>query len=115
MCDINNIIERVLAGDVSALRRCNYGDYLSLPEDTQGYLNAALEARRRFDSLPSAVKQAYPSPDALLSAFSSPEGLKSLERLGVVKLSDIVPTPVVTPEGAEPSQTVKSSTTTPIT
>ncbi len=115
MCDINNIIERVLAGDVSALRRCNYGDYSHLPEDTQGYLNTALEARRRYDSLPAAVRQAYPTPDSLLSAFSSPEGLKSLERLGVVKLSDTGSIPVVTPQGAEPSQTVKSSTATPIT
>lgn len=85
MCDINNMIERVVSGDLSVLRRCNYGDYTGLPEDTQGMLNCAIHLRDRFESLPAGLRSLYPTPESLLSALSTPEGISALEAQGFVK------------------------------
>lgn len=85
LCDINNIIKRVISGDTSPIRQCFYGDTTRLPEDTLAMLEAGRHASQLFDSLPANVKAAFPTPSAFVNAFSDPNGIEILCNLGVLK------------------------------
>lgn len=110
LCDINNIIKRVISGDTSPIRQGFYGDITRLPEDTLSILEAGRRSAELFQSLPANVKAAFPTPSAFINAFCDPNGIELLCNLGVLKKTSSVPAnPEPNPAKGEPG------TPTPIT
>lgn len=74
--DINYLIKRYEAGDVSALERRQgvYGDFSEMPKTYAEMLNRAIDAENAFDRLPVSVKERFDNSMAQwLSSFGSPE------------------------------------------
>lgn len=114
MCDINNMIQRAIAGDSSVYRRGSYGDFRDAPEDMQGYLNLMVRGREAYEALPSAVKAVYPSSEVFLSALGNPDERERLVNLGVLvenKPAEPIAVKVI-PAGNEPSKGEAQSVTT---
>lgn len=104
MCDINNMIARVVAGDTSVLRHGNYADVSQMPDDVQSMLNLANRAREAYEALPADVRAVYPSSEVFLAALVNPDEKERLTRLGVFDAPEPPPAPVavkVIPEGNE--------------
>lgn len=62
-CDINRIIQRYAAGDVSVLQRVQgvYADYAGTPDNLTAALEVVKEVRDIYESADDAVKAAFPS------------------------------------------------------
>ena len=60
-CDINLIIARVEAGDLSALNanKGTYGDFTNLPKTYAEVLQLQINSKRVYDDLPIDVKQKF--------------------------------------------------------
>lgn len=62
-CDINRIVQRYAAGDVSVLQRVQgvYADYAGTPSDLTSAFEVVKEVRAIYESADDAVKAAFPS------------------------------------------------------
>lgn len=89
--DINVILRRAMQGAVplpQPLEELVYAD-VSQITDFKEAKDRVTRAEQAFMQLDAAVRSFYENDPALfLDGFSSPEGLKKLEELGVVKVRD---------------------------
>lgn len=72
--DINYLIKRYEAGDVSVLERRQgaYGDFTEMPKTYAEMLNRAIDAENAFNSLPVSVKERFNNSMAeWLTSFGS--------------------------------------------
>ena len=62
-CDINRIVQRYAAGDVSVLQRVQgvYADYAGAPDNLTSAFEIVKNVREIYDSADDAVKAAFPS------------------------------------------------------
>lgn len=90
--DVNYMIQRAIAGDASVFRAAFSADVSEFPESMHELLNAACRGRDAFLSLPSEVRQHYPTADAFVAALHNPAERDMLVKLGVFKNADNVTT-----------------------
>lgn len=57
--DINNLIARAEAGDLSAFTSAVFGDFTELPSSYAEALNVVIEAEREFYKLPQEVRDKF--------------------------------------------------------
>lgn len=57
--DINNLIERAAAGDLSAFSSAVFGDFTEMPTSYADALNVVIEAEREFNHLPQEIKDKF--------------------------------------------------------
>lgn len=57
--DINNLIERAMAGDLTAFSSAVFGDFTNFPESYADALNVVIEAEREFNHLPQEIKDKF--------------------------------------------------------
>lgn len=57
--DINNLIERAYAGDLSAFSSAVFGDFTNMPKSYADALNVVIEAEREFNHLPQEIKDKF--------------------------------------------------------
>lgn len=81
--DINNMVQRYLAGDTSVLRKGTYGDFSKAPESLQEALNAQRAAIEAYESLPDSVRARYTSPEVFYRAALDPEQRQDFVKLGL--------------------------------
>lgn len=91
MCNINNMVARLLKGDSSVTRAGGfYGDISDLPDGLSGMLNKANASRLAFDTLPYDVRSRFTSYEAFLSALTNPEEKSYFQKVGIFK-PDVAP------------------------
>lgn len=83
MQNINNMIARVTAGDMSAIRRGSFMDVSDVPDNLQEILNVQVRAMESYNALPDAVRRRWASPAAFLAALDDPETKKEFVKLGL--------------------------------
>lgn len=81
-CDINLMMQRYAAGDVSIVRQdAKYIDTSNLPTTIHEYFNLMNAQREKFDALPVAIKQAF---DNSFEVWASTSGTSEwLEKMGL--------------------------------
>lgn len=57
--DINNLIARAEAGDLSAFTSAVFGDFTEMPGSYADALNVVIEAEREFNHLPQSIKDKF--------------------------------------------------------
>ena len=93
-CDINVMIRRALAGDVSVLARGGYNnvDVSDAPESFHEALNKATSADSLWQSLPEQVRATFGSADRLLRAieqYNAEQALASAQAVNVDKKDSV--------------------------
>lgn len=98
-CDINNIMRKYLQGAPipANVRVGRYGDFSTGVD----YLEAQaviLMAREQFGALPSKVRERFNNDPAMMLDFvGNPANIDEARKLGLLKLEQAVPAPVVVP------------------
>lgn len=80
-CDINNIIARAQAGDMSGFRDNPgaYGDFAELPKSYAEILQIMIDGQNYFDKLPIDVKQKFDNDfNKWFASYGSEEWIKSM-------------------------------------
>ena len=83
-CDINNIVARFCAGDVSVLSRRQgfYGDFTEMPSNLAEFMNAGVDTMAAYNNLPDDIKEKFPDMQSWLSSLSSGEFLEYIKTRG---------------------------------
>lgn len=103
MCNVNNMVARLIKGDSSVTRSGGFfGDISDLPDGLSAILNKANASREAFDRLPYEVRSRFTSYDAFLGALSKPEEKAFFQKVGIFK-PDIAPESPVKVEVVNPS------------
>lgn len=109
-CDINNIMRRFAAtGELTHLgqRAPMYGEVPDL--DFQSAMSVVIDARNRFQALPSEIRDRFGNdPGALLAFLQDPENREEGIKLGLLAKpveSPTPPTPEAPPKGKDQSAT----------
>lgn len=78
-CDVNRIVQRFEAGDVSVLSRVQglYADVSGYPSDTISLMNLGAQATHAWDSLTLEEQSKYGSKEAFIDAMLNPSAGKS--------------------------------------
>lgn len=85
--DINNLIARAEAGDLSAFSSAVFGDFTNLPGSYAEALNVVIEAEREFNHLPQEIKDQF---DNDWHKYISLAGTDAwYEKFGIVKKEDV--------------------------
>lgn len=89
-CDITNILNRFSrSGGLPPMPQFEFADLVSVA-DYQTALNAAIEVKESFMSLPSKIRSEFNNdPAALLAAFEDDSKRPLLESLGLVKAKPV--------------------------
>lgn len=110
ICDINNIVRRAFAGDPTVFRAARCVDMSDAPSSLHEALQQTADARMAYESLPDAVRIAYPTPEAFYAACHDESQFARLRELGVAN-PQVIETPVevkvvnpVTSEGTSDAQ-----------
>lgn len=83
--DIHVLLKRYQEGDTLALERAQsfYGDISQVPRSYSGLLNAMLQSRSVFDSLPAEVRASFDhSFEKFISSMDSPDFFSKLVQNG---------------------------------
>jgi len=103
-CDINNIMKRFEAtGVVTHLngRPPQFGDIADL--DFQGAMDAVIDARNRFEALPSKVRDRFQNdPQRLLDFIADSNNAEEARKLGLLASAEPPPVSPTTPTPATP-------------
>lgn len=83
MTNINVMIERVVGGDTSALRRGVFEDVSSCPDTMMDCLNSHRRAVEAYNALPESVRLRFPTPEVFLEAAQNPDMASEFVRLGL--------------------------------
>lgn len=78
-CDVNRIVQRFEAGDISALSRVQglYADVSGYPTDAVSLMNLGAQATYAWDSLTLEEQSKYGSKEAFIDAMLNPSVGKS--------------------------------------
>lgn len=92
-CDVNRIVQRFEAGDLSALSRVQglYADVSGYPTDSVSLMNLGVQATLAWDALTLEEQSKYGSKEAFINAMLNPSDSKS----------DPVPAPDPAPNNTE--------------
>ena len=94
-CDINTLIQRAEAGDLSAFSSAVFGDFTQMPETYADALNVVIEAEREFNNLPAEIKEKFQNDfHQYIVSAGQPEwfekfGIKSSEDV-LVKKEEVI-------------------------
>lgn len=86
-CDVNVILQRFAKTGVlpENTRRGVFGDFSALPDDYREACALIEDARKRFDSLPSAVRERFNNdPAQLLEFLDNPDNESEARKLGIL-------------------------------
>lgn len=112
-CDINNIIARIMRGDLTApVNRFEprYGDYADYEADYHEAMNLVLEAQASFDKLPAKMRDRFHNdPAALLKFLENPDNRDEAISLGIID----APPPSVAPASGAGAAISEPAATTP--
>lgn len=79
--DINTLIQRAEAGDLTAFSSAVFGDFTDMPESYSDALNIVIEAEREFNHLPVEIKERFQNDfHQYIVSAGQPEWL---EKLGI--------------------------------
>lgn len=80
-CDINVIVARFCAGDVSVLSRRQgfFGDFSDMPENLAEFMNAGVQSQSAYNNLPDDIKEKFPDFKSWLDSLSNGEFLDVLK------------------------------------
>ncbi|WP_445772212.1 hypothetical protein [Rheinheimera sp.] len=96
-CDINNIMARMQAtGVVEHLNRYQgtYGDFTDAPTDYQSAIQAVLDARSMFQTVPAKIRAQFGNdPGAFLSFVQDPSNHAELVNMGLALKKPEAPEP----------------------
>ena len=82
--DINVIVARFCAGDVSVLSRRQgfFGDFSDMPTNLAEFMNAGVTSQEAYNKLPDDVKEKFPDFKSWLDALSNGEFIEVLKNRG---------------------------------
>ena len=93
-CDINAIMAKYEKTGILEHRNTfsgQYGDFTDLPQDYHASMNAVLEAREMFDTLPAAVRRRFSNgPGVFLDFVADKSNGDELVRMGLAEARDLV-------------------------
>lgn len=95
--DINNIIKRIMRGELYDnfnKYEPHYGDYSDFASDYHAALNLVLQAQESFAELPAAIRDRFDNdPEAFLRFMDDPDNLDEAIELGIVERREDVAVP----------------------
>lgn len=80
-CDINVIVARFCAGDVSVLSRRQgmYGDFSDMPSNLAEFMEAGKQSEFAYNNLPDDVKEKFPDFKSWLDSLTNGEFIDVLK------------------------------------
>lgn len=85
--DINNLIARAEAGDLSAFSSAVFGDFTEMPGSYAEALNVVIEAEREFNHLPQEIKDKFDNDWHKYISIAGTE--QWYEKFGIVKEENV--------------------------